>query len=88
VTTTSRVASFLNVAGVLLYGLGLVSPLTPSEGMPNVPELFVFAACPIAFLFVSLFLSRTRAARAVTVVEITGIVGLTTWLLWLQARTS
>ena len=87
-TTTSLVASFLNVAGVLLYGLGLVSPLTPSEGMPNVLELFVFMACPVAFLSVSLFLSRTRVARAITVVEITGIVGFTAWLLWLQAPTS
>jgi hypothetical protein len=48
-------AVILNMIAVILYGAGLLSPLTPSEGIPNMGEIFVFAIIPVVFLGVSGF---------------------------------
>ncbi|PYU94098.1 MAG: hypothetical protein DMG25_07575 [Acidobacteria bacterium] len=84
----TAVAMSLNLVGVLIYAFGLVGPLTPSEGMPNLVEVFIFACCPVALLVISFFMSRMLAARLIASVEIACIAGFTGWLLWLQLRTS
>jgi hypothetical protein len=66
----------LNLLGGLLYGIGLLAPLTPSEGMPGVFDLLGFVGCPLALLVVSLFKSQTRVGRAISAAEIAGIVEL------------
>jgi len=78
----------LNLVGMLFYAFGLIGPLTPSDGMPSLIVVLVFAGFPVCFLGISLFMSRLLLARLITSVEIAGIAGFTGWLLWLQARTS
>jgi hypothetical protein len=87
-TMRTVVAISLNLVGVLLYAVGLIGPLTPSEGMPNLVDVIVFAVCPVGLLVISLFISRWLAARLIASLEIAGIAGFTGWLLWLQSRTS
>ena len=43
-------AVLLNVTALLLLGIGLVSPLTPSHGMPTARDLAIFAVGPVALL--------------------------------------
>jgi hypothetical protein len=39
-----------NVFAILLLAMGLLSPLTPSEGNPTIIELFIFAILPLLIL--------------------------------------
>lgn len=89
-TKTMRiaVAISLNLAGMLLYAFGLIGLLTPSQGMPSLIVVFVFAGFPVGFLGISLFMSRLLLPRLITSVEIASIAGFTGWLLWLQVLTS
>jgi hypothetical protein len=73
-----------NFLALLLYAVGLISPLTPSEGMPRPWELLVFAGGPIALLLACARTSRTVVARIVIGVQILGVVSFTGYLLWLQ----
>jgi hypothetical protein len=81
-------AVILNMIAVILYGVGLLSPLTPSEGIPNMGEIFVFAIIPVVFLGVSGFLARSWGARAIVIIELSGVVAFSGWLLEVQWRTS
>ena len=76
-----------NFLALFIYAAGLISPLTPSEGMPRPWELLVFAAGPIALLVASARASRTAVASVVIGVQILGVVVFTGYLLWLQYRT-
>ena len=39
-----------NVLALFIYGVGLLSPLTPSEGLPTIGSLITFVGLPLAFL--------------------------------------
>ena len=70
---------------MLLYAVGLIVPLTPSEGMPRPWEILVFVAGPVALLAACLRASRTVAAGIVILMQILLVVTFTGWLLWIQA---
>jgi hypothetical protein len=55
---STALAIVLNVAAIALLAVGLLAPLTPSEGMPSTRDLAVFAAGPPTLL-VTAFLCRT-----------------------------
>jgi ribose/xylose/arabinose/galactoside ABC-type transport system permease subunit len=55
---STALAIVLNVAAIALLAVGLLAPLTPSEGMPSIGALVVFAAGPSALLLAA-FLCRT-----------------------------
>ena len=48
----------LEVAAVLIYGIGLIAPLTPSEGRPTATEFAIFLGLPIAVSLVPVLISR------------------------------
>jgi hypothetical protein len=72
---------------LLLYAVGLISPLTPSEGIPRLWELLVLAAGPLALLAACAHASRTVIGRIVVAVQILGVGSFTGVLLWMQFRT-
>jgi len=39
-----------NFIALLIYAVGLIAPLTPSEGLPSLIEIFVFVGGPVAIL--------------------------------------
>jgi hypothetical protein len=81
-------ATILNILALLVYGLGLISPLTPSEGMPNLGVILIFAILPIVLLGNSLALARSWLARMLVSIEVLAVIGFTSWLLWLQWSTN
>ena len=78
----------VNLVGMLIYAVGLISPLTPSVGMPSLIEVIAFAGCPVGLLLISAFMSRMLAVRLIASFEIAGIAAFTGWLLWLESQTS
>ena len=71
---------------LLVYVVGLIGPLTPSESRPRFLELIVFVGCPIGLLLVSFVIARRLVPRLVASVGIVDITGFTGWLLWLYQQ--
>jgi hypothetical protein len=66
----------VNLAALLLLAVGLISPLTPPEGIPSSIELFIFAICPIVILCLLAWFAKSKWVKVVFVVEIIIIVVL------------
>ena len=75
------------LAGVV-FGLGLLSPLTPSEGTPRPADLLIFVGGPVLLITTAFIFSRRWQARLLATAEIGAILAATSWLLCLQYRTS
>ena len=80
--------TLLHVLAWLIFGVGLLSPLTPSEGMVSAANLLIFAASPVVLAAAALILSGGWLAKLWATTEIGAIVAATSWLVWLQYRTS
>jgi hypothetical protein len=80
------VAALANAAAVLWYGVGLLSPLTPSYGTPSAAELLVFVGLPVAVLGTCGALVRPFALRLTLLTEAVGIIVFSSWLVWMQTQ--
>ena len=87
-TTTLRLASLLLVVGGawLIFAVGLIAPLTPSEGMPHPIEIAVFVGLPILLLAMVATKVRTRAGRTAAILQLGTILVIAVWVLTTQAR--
>lgn len=77
----------LNALAVVLFGVGVVAPLTPSQGVPRAVDLLVFAGMPAALLLAGLVLERHRAMRALWGVQLALLGMMLGWLLGMQSGT-
>lgn len=77
----------LNALAAVLFGVGLVAPLTPSHGMPRAVDLLVFAGVPAALLLAGLVLERHRAVRALWGLQLALLGLMLGWLLGMQSGT-
>jgi hypothetical protein len=69
------IAFFLaGVIAILLFVVGLLSPLTPSEGRPSTPHLLMFLGLPLLVSGGGLYLSRKMAERLLMVVVLMIVV--------------
>lgn len=87
--STSRRSSGRIVAAIgawFIFGVGLIEPLTPSEGLPGAAEILVFVGGPLALLALLARMARTGRTRIAAVVQGSVIVAITMWLLGIQAR--
>lgn len=71
------------LAALVLFGSGMLSPLTPSLGCPSVLQLIAFVAAPVLIPVVVAFLLESRVAKLILQVEAVAIA--TTALLLLSA---
>jgi len=77
-----------NVLAVVLYSVGLISPLTPSEGSAGPTEILIFGLAPVLLLAACIAASKSMLLKVIFFVQLMCIVGVTSWLLWLQHGTS
>ena len=68
-----------------LYGVGLIAPLTPSEGMPSILAIILFVGGPLAGVGFAVVLLRSWLARLPLIVVGCVIIGFSVWLLAQQA---
>lgn len=55
---------------LVIFVVGLIAPLTPSEGTPTVRDLSLFLFGPILLIATGVYFSRSTAGKAVLVIEL------------------
>jgi hypothetical protein len=63
-----------------IFMLGLIGPLTPSEGSPPPRALAVFIGIPELLFIVGGLVARTTPARVAFLLQAAAIVALTVWV--------
>lgn len=63
-----------------LFAVGLLSPLTPSEGYPRLIDIVVFVGVPVLLLGLVAYRMRRPLARGFVLLQLVGIVGVSVWL--------
>lgn len=71
------------VCAWLLFAVGLVSPLTPSEGVPSASDLLLFIGAPVGMLFTCAKYASERSLRWFLVAQQVAIVVVAAALLLL-----
>ncbi len=74
-----------NILALLIFGVGLLSPLTPSEGAPSIGAVITFAGLPLAFMLNAWRCYSNKAAKYAVVFQSLCVVGFTGWLILIQA---
>ncbi len=70
-----------NAFAILLLVIGLLSPLTPSEGTPTFLEVAIFAGGPLFILGVMIYKTENRMAKFIFFTEIAIISSMLFWVL-------
>ena len=65
-----------------IFTLGLIGPLTPSEGSPPPRALAVFIGIPELLCIVAGLVARTTLARVAFVLQAAAIAALTVWAVY------
>jgi hypothetical protein len=79
-----RSAGLVFVAGLAWFTfiLGLMGPLTPSEGSPPPRALAVFIGIPELLFVVGGLVARTTLARVAFVLQAAALAALTVWAVY------
>jgi len=77
-----------NFLALVLYGLGIIGPLTPSSGVPSPSLVLIFAGGPSVMLLLCAYLYGRRATRVFALVQAAVVLGFAGWMLWLQLSSS
>ncbi len=75
---------FCCILSWMICGVGLISPLTPSEGIPSTFDLFFFFGVPILILGYCWYKCSSFWTKALIVIQSAVIISFTCWLLSLQ----
>ncbi len=74
-----------NALALCVYALGLLAPLTPSEGLPSVLVLLLFLGHPVALLGGCIRVAGAKWWAGFLGLQILAILAFTTYLLLLQS---
>ena len=77
--------ALINALVLCVYALGLIAPLTPSEGLPSVPVLLLFVGLPVALLGACIQVAGKKWWAGFFGLQILAILAFTTYLLLLQS---
>ncbi len=73
-----------NVMALLIYAVGLIAPLTPSEGSPSLAVILLFVGVPVAILTWCIRVCGSRLAALFFGLQLVAVLGFSAWLLHLQ----
>lgn len=74
-----------DLGALILFGIGLVSPLTPSQGLPSPGQLAVFFGLPVLLLTLVAYQARTLPIRILVALQALAVIGFEVWLLGIQS---
>ncbi|MEC9363141.1 MAG: hypothetical protein VYC42_07945 [Pseudomonadota bacterium] len=75
----------LNILAAGIFIAGLLSPLTPSEGMPSLGHLLLFALLPAALLLYAGYVAGGVSGWSFFGIQAAAVATSVAWLLSLQA---
>ena len=73
-----------NAFAFIVYGVGLLSPLTPSTGLPALSSLATFVGLPLVLLLIAWRGYTHRVAKYAVVLQSLCVLVFTGWLLLIQ----
>lgn len=82
---TKAFAVIGNLLAVFSYGVALLSPLTPSEGMPGIGVLLSCVGFPLLLILHAWRTYSSKPAKIAVIFQVVAIVGFTSWLLVIQS---
>lgn len=82
---TKSLALIGNILALFIYGVALLSPLTPSDGMPGVGVLLSCVCFPLLLLLHAWRTYGSMYTKIGVVLEAAVMVGFTSWLLLIQS---
>lgn len=68
---------------IVVFGFGLIAPLTPSKGVPSAWEILLFLGAPLLLSGGVLYFTRTKFERLFMTVVLSFIVVAAAKVLWL-----
>jgi hypothetical protein len=77
---------FLSAIALLLLIVGLIAPLTPSEGTPKIWELFLFIALPIVLPIIGMAISKKGFEKRFCIVVELVVILIAIWWAWTIGR--
>jgi|GEM_PF-4605033 len=75
------IALGMGLLAAILFGVGLIGGLTPSNGQPSFVAWFVYSVVPIMLTLVGLFVARSWPVKIFLLAECIGILAVTVDLL-------
>jgi len=67
-------SAIVSIAGIVMIFIGVLAPLTPSEGLPSLETVFIYAILPLAMIAVSISYTTSTFFRLfLTIVLISAI---------------
>jgi hypothetical protein len=75
-----------HLVAFMILGVGLISPLTPTSGLPSLGAWLFYVGVPFGLLSVSGIIATDRAARIAVAVELLGLGCLVVLLLAQESR--
>ena len=83
-TNYARLLAYLGINALawIVYSIGLIGSLTPSQGLPSVLELMAFIGGPSLLLLFCSTLADTRAVKNFTLLELILLLCVSAYLLW------
>jgi LPXTG-motif cell wall-anchored protein len=82
------VLSIAALVSIVIFGFGLIGPLTPSEGVPPLSEILFFLGLPLLLSGGGLYISRRKSERFFLSAVIATIVIVAAKVLWLVFTTA
>jgi hypothetical protein len=76
----------LAATSMLLLVIGLIAPLTPSEGTPKGWELFIFAGVPIFLPCIGIAIAKKPSEKVFSVVTEIIVLSILAWWAWTIGR--
>lgn len=85
-TPRPAVQMICHLVAYVTFGVGLISPLTPSKGLPSLGDGLFFGGLPVVLLIVSRAAATDHNAKVVVTFEILALSGVLIALLGRQAH--
>lgn len=69
------------IMAIGVFCIGLLAPLTPSEGYPSVRDLLIFAGLPSAIFLSCTWLAKSLWLRVALGIQMLAVLAITTFLI-------
>jgi len=86
VAKSAVIALGMGLLAAILFGIGLIGGLTPSNGQPSLVAWFIYSVVPIVLTLIGLFIARDWPVKLFLLAEVIVILALTIDLLRLFRR--
>lgn len=74
-----------NILAIIIFGVGLLAPLTPSTGMPSIGSILIFVGLPLLLLLLTWRIYLSKVSMYAVITQGLCIAGFVSYLLMLQA---